>query len=143
MQDSIATLRSLIACCRDSATGFEDAARNAHGDVLRERLIGVARQRETFAEELAGLVREVGGELPVSGAPGKAWRPFAKSSRFKDDRPLLDECIRADENTLLTYEQALTHELPAALRPVVERQRLTVLGTLMELRSIELARRAG
>jgi uncharacterized protein (TIGR02284 family) len=42
------------------------------------------------------------------------------------DQAVLDECERAEDAALGQYRKALAHELPAAVRLVVERQMLGV-----------------
>src|SRR4051812_28745798 len=147
MADTIRTLNDLIASCHDSEEGFGKAAKGAHSDNLRNRFIGIARQRSDFADELSGRVRELGAEparqAHESGVLHEGWRQLEENIRPKDDMSFVVECIRGEENTLRHYEQALTRDLPPAIRPVLERQRLAVLEALMDLRSIELVRRAG
>ena len=147
MADIITTLNDLISSCRDSEEGFGKAAKGAHSDHLRDRLIGIAQQRADFADELAGQVRELGGEpaesAHLSAIQHEGWRQLEESIRPKDDMSFLAECEKGEENTLRHYETALTHELPPAARAMVERQRLAVQETLFDLRSIELVRRAG
>jgi uncharacterized protein (TIGR02284 family) len=147
MADIIRTLNDLIASCHDSEEGFGKAAKGAHSDVLRNRFTGIALQRSEFAGELAGHVRQLGGEPAAqaheSSIQQKGWRELEASIRPKDDRTLVDECIQGEENTLRHFEQALTRDLPPPIRPVVERQRLAVQEALLELRSVEMVRRAG
>jgi uncharacterized protein (TIGR02284 family) len=147
MADIIHTLNDLISSCRDSEEGFGKAAKGAHSDQLRTRLIGIARQRADFVDELAAQARELGGEPAESGRQSgiqhEGWRQLEESIRPKDDRSFIVECERGEENTLGHYEQALTRDLPPAARATVERQRLAVQEALLELRSIEVVRRAG
>jgi len=147
MADVIDTLNDLISSCRDSEEGFGKAAKGCHSDDLRNRFIGIARQRADFADELAAQVRELGGEPAESGHQSgiqhEGWRQLEESIRPKDDRSFVVECERGEENTLRHYEQALTKDLPPAARSMVERQRLAVQEALLELRSIEVVRRAG
>jgi len=147
MADIIDTLNDLISSCRDSEEGFGKAAKGAHSDQLRNRLIGIARQRADFADELAAQVRELGGEpaetAHVSGIQHEGWPQLEERIRPKDDRSFIVECERGEENTLRHYEQALTKDLPPVARAIVERQRLAVQEALLELRSIEVVRRAG
>jgi uncharacterized protein (TIGR02284 family) len=73
---------------------------------------------------LAAQVRELGGEPAESGRQSgiqhEGWRQPEESIRPKDDRSFIVECERGEENTLRHYEQAL-----------------------LELRAIEVVRRAG
>jgi uncharacterized protein (TIGR02284 family) len=141
------TLNDLISTCRDSEEGFGKAAKGVHSDNLRNRFTGIARQRSDFADELARYVKKIGGEPAVSGHRSgiqhRGWRELEESIRPKDDASFLAECQAGEDNTLRHYEHALSKDLPAPLRPIVERQRLAVQEVLLELRAIELVRRAG
>jgi uncharacterized protein (TIGR02284 family) len=147
MANIIDVLNDLISTCYDSEEGFGKAAKGCHDPNLRFRFTGIAGQRADFAGELAGHVRRLGGQPAdsghVSGIQEAGWRELEVSIRPKDDAEFLAECERGEENTLRHYEQALTHEIPAPERAVVDRQRLAVQEALLELRSIELVRRAG
>jgi uncharacterized protein (TIGR02284 family) len=147
MANIINTLNDLISSCRDSEEGFGKAAKGAHSDRLRDRLIAIARQRADFADELSAQVREMGGQpaesAHQSGIQHEGWRQLEASIRPKDDMSFIVECERGEENTLRHYEQALTRELPPVARAIVERQRLAVQEALFDLRSMELVRTAG
>jgi uncharacterized protein (TIGR02284 family) len=141
MSDIIRTLKDLIATCRDSEEGFGKAAKGVHDDNLRTRFVAIEKQRSDFADELAGHVRKFTGAPAESGHqsgilhPG--WRELEESIRPKADQTFFAECERGEENTLRHYEHAFGEELPAEVRPVVERQRLAVAEALLELRSLE------
>jgi len=146
MADIVETLNDLIACCRDSEEGFGKAAKGCHSEALRNRLIGIARQRADFAGELAGHVRKLNG-APAStghqsGVQHEGWRQLEESIRPKDDGVFVAQCIQGEENTLRHYETALTRDLPVMVRPVVDRQRLAVQETLLGLRNVQMARTA-
>ena len=146
MADIVTTLNDLIAVCRDSEEGFGKAAKGCHSDGLRNRLIGIARQRGDFADELAERVRGMNAEPAAqaheSSVLHEGWRQLEESIRPKDDASFLAECIAGEENTLRHYETALTRDLPVPIRPVVDRQRLAVQETLLELRGVKMVRKA-
>jgi uncharacterized protein (TIGR02284 family) len=147
MADIIRVLNDLIATCRDSEEGFGKAAKGAHSDRLRDQLIAIARERADFSDELREEVRRLGGEPAESGHRSgiqeRGWRELEASIRPKDDASFVGECVNGEENTLRHYEHALTQDLPAATRPMVERQRLAVQEALFELRAMEGVRKAG
>ena len=147
MADLIDTIDDLIAVCLDSQEGFGKAAKGVHSDKLRNRFIGIARQRVDFAGELAGHVREAGGfaagELHRHGPQHTGWRELESGIRPKEDADFVAECQLGEENTLRHYETALTRELPPKVRATAERQRLAVQEALLELRIVEQVRTAG
>jgi uncharacterized protein (TIGR02284 family) len=147
MGEILNTLNDLISTCRDSEEGFGKAAKGVHSDNLRNRFTGIARQRSDFADELARYVKKIGVDPPASGHQSaiqhRGWRELEESIRPKDDASFLAECQQGEENTLRHYEHALSKDLPAPLRPIIERQRLAVQEALLELRGVEFLRRAG
>lgn len=147
MGEILNTLNDLIATCRDSEEGFGKAAKGVHSDTLRHRFTGIARQRADFADELAQYVTKIGGEPAASGHRSgiqhRGWRELEEGIRPRDDASFLAECQTGEDNTLRHYEHALAKDLPAPLRPVVERHRLAVQEALLELRNVEVVRRAG
>ena len=147
MSDLIRTLNDVIATCRDSEEGFGKAAKGVHDDNLRRRFVAIARQRSDFADELTDHVRKLGGTPAQSGHQSgiqrAGWRELEERIRPKADHTFVAECERGEENTLRHYDHALTEDLPDTVRPMVERQRLAVEETLLQLRSLEQVRRAG
>ena len=140
-------VKDLIASCLDSEEGFGKAAKGVHSDTLRHRFTGIARQRADFADELAAYLKGQGIEPPDSGHQSgiqhRGWRELEVSIRPKDDATFVAECETGEENTLRHYEHALTRDLPAAIRPVIERHRLAVQEALLELHNSERVREAG
>jgi uncharacterized protein (TIGR02284 family) len=126
------TLNHLISTCRDSQKLFAEAAEAAHSENLRRRFAGIARQRADFADELAAYVRKMGAEPPTSG-------PTTHHDVPRDDSSILLECEAAEENALARYEHALAKDLPVPVRPIVDRHRLAVQETLLDLRSVAVA----
>src|SRR5437764_13579229 len=135
MDETVRILNDLIATCRDSEEGFGKAAKGVHADNLRNRFTGISLERGQFADELAEHVRRLGGEPAESGHQSgiqhRGWRELETSIRPKSDPQFLVDCQNGEENTLRHYEQALTHELPVQVRPVVERHRLAVQEALL------------
>jgi uncharacterized protein (TIGR02284 family) len=138
MQDTHQILTGLIATCRDSEDRFGKAGQHVHTDSLRNRLTAIARQRADFAAELSDCLKPHGAEPPQS----THHRELERTIRPKDDTTLIAQCFEGEENTLRHYESALTHDLPAPIRPVVDRQRLAVQAALLDFHGMEMLRKA-
>ncbi len=147
MADLTRILNDLIATCRDSEEGFGKAAKGVHDHNLRTRFMGIAKQRSDFVGELSAHLLNMGAQPAasghLSGIQHRGWRELEDSIRPKNDATFVAECQQGEENTLSHYEHALTEDLPVAVRPVVERQRLAVQTALLELRGLERVRKAG
>jgi uncharacterized protein (TIGR02284 family) len=144
MGDVQDTLNDLISICRDSEKGFARAAKGVSSEDLRRRFAGIARQRAVFIDELSAYVRKIGGE-PAATGQQSGGRPKSGRDAVQEmgDAALLAECQNVEENTLQHYERALSKDLPVPVRPIVDRHRLAVQETLLDLRGVELVRRAG
>jgi uncharacterized protein (TIGR02284 family) len=140
MHDIGIVLKELIASCRDSEEGFGKAAKSVKSENLRTRFAGIARQRADFANELSEHLHRMGQEPPAIQHRG--WLVTGTGIRSKDDMRFLAECEAGEENTLRHYEHALTLELPAAIQPMVNRQRLAVQEALLDLRDLEQLKKA-
>jgi uncharacterized protein (TIGR02284 family) len=145
MGDVQDTLNDLISICRDSENGFGRAAKRVSREDLRRRFAGLARQRGVFAEELSAYVRKIGGE-PASGSGAgrqKTGRETEPDIEADADASTVAMCQSAEEDTLRHYERALSKDLPVPVRPIVDRHRLAVQETLLDLSGLEFVRRAG
>ena len=124
--------------------GFRQSSQGSPQDNLRNRFIGIARQRADLADELAGHVRRLGGDPPNSGHQSgiqqRRWLELETSIRPKDDASFIAECQMGEENILRHYERAVTYDLAPDLRPMIERHRLAVQEALLELRGLEQVR---
>ena len=140
-------LNDLIATARDSEEGFGKAAKGVHSDNLRNRFTAISAERARFAGELAEEVAKLGGAPAasghLSGIQHRGWRELETSIRPKNDTTFISECEIGEQNTLRHYEQALSRELPADVRSILERHRVAVQETLLELRNQEQLRKAG
>jgi uncharacterized protein (TIGR02284 family) len=145
MGDVQDTLNNLISICRDSEQSFGKAAKGVRSEDLRRRFTGMARQRADFAEELSAYVRKIGGEPAVSAIrSGKhRSRREVEPEGGRDDPWFVADCQTVEENALHFYERALSKDLPVPVRPIVDRHRLAVQETLLDLRGMEQVRRAG
>ena len=87
-------------------------------------------------------MKQVGGEPAgsghLSGIQRRGWRELEERTRPKDDGTFLTAA-----NTLRYYDQALARDLPENARETVEQHRAAVAQVLLDLRGIELLRRAG
>lgn len=147
MEDTVRILNDLFSACRNSQERFGKAAKACDDLGLRNRFVGIARERAAFAGELAAHLERLGCAPADSGewrgVQQVAWRDLRAVTGPRRDAELLEEAQRGEEITLGRYERALTQNLPTAVRPVVDRHRLAVQEGLLELRSVQWLCRAG
>ncbi len=78
------------------------------------------------AQELAQQVRNLGGDVEDSGsamgAVERGWVAVRTTLTTYDDKAVLEECERGEDNALARYRKALKKPLPANIKLIVERQ---------------------
>lgn len=124
--DVIDALNDLIETCKDGEYGFKACAEQAGGADLKSLLLRRADDCRGAAEELAQQVRGLGGKAAeggsVMGAVERGWVAVRTALSTYDDRAVLEECERGEDNALARYRAALKKPLPAGVKLIVERQ---------------------
>ena len=126
--DVVSTLKDLIEICKDGEEGFKACVEDASGRHPDLKTMLVARQHDCAAAgaELRDILR-MQGEKPasggtVSGALYRGWLNIRTAITGKDDLTVLNECERGEDAAVDAYKKALTKNLPADIRMIVERQ---------------------
>ena len=140
--EHVKILNDLISTCRDSEEGFGKAAKGAHSDELRDRLMKFVQQRHDFAAELQEWVRRLGAQ-PAERAHGggvlhRGWVDLEQRIRPKDDETLINECARGDETTLKHYTHALEQDFPEEIREVLESHLSAIRETIQDLQGLTM-----
>lgn len=122
----IDTLDDLAECAKDGEYGFRACAEQAQRQDLKSLFLQRADDCRGAAQELYQQIRSLGGTPDEGGSAGGAlhrgWVAVkAKLSTF-DDKAVLEECERGEDNALARYRKALKQDLPAHIRQIVERQ---------------------
>jgi len=119
-------LDDLLENTRDGEYGFRACAEEVDSAQLKQVFRERAGQCASAASELAGLIRQYGGEVDdggtVAGAMHRGW--VHVKGKVGADSPLsmLEECERGEDAAVARYRKALKQELPADVRAVVQRQ---------------------
>ncbi len=137
----ISTLNNLIQTCRDGEEGFRAAAVGVEDAELKELFDGYSRQRASFAGELKGEVRRLGGEPAdagsITGSFHRGWLGLKAALTGADERAVLAECERGEDSALAAYRAALGVDMPASIRTAVERQFAEVKEARERIRAME------
>ena len=108
MDDVATVLKDLVATCRASEEGFGKAAKGTQQEILRNRLMGIAKDRADFAGELSEHLRKLGMESVSghqSGIQHRGWREL-EINRPRDDGSLIAFCEAGEQTTLHRYEHS-------------------------------------
>lgn len=124
--DVLDVLNNLIECCRDGEYGFRECAEQAQRQDLKTLFNLRAQDCSRGAQELQELVRDCGGTPEDSGSMlgsvHRGWVSMKASLSTYDDKAVLEEAERGEDNALARYRKALQKNLPQQVRDVVQRQ---------------------
>lgn len=125
-EDVLDVLEDLVECCKDGEYGFRACADNAKRDDLKSVFMQRADDCQRGARELQEQVRSLGGETDDSGsalgAVHRGWVSVRSTLSTYDDKAMLEEAERGEDNALARYRKALQKPLPSNIREIVERQ---------------------
>jgi uncharacterized protein (TIGR02284 family) len=124
--DVIDALQDLAECCKDGEYGFRACAEQAERSDLKSTFLQRADDCRGAAQELNDQIRSLGGKVEdhgsVAGALHRGWVAVKATLSTYDDKAVLEEAERGEDNAKARYAKALKQPLPAAIKLVVERQ---------------------
>jgi uncharacterized protein (TIGR02284 family) len=124
--DVVDVLKALVECCKDGEYGFRECAEQAKAADLKAIFLQRADDCRRGAQELNVLVLECGGKAEeggsAMGAMHRGWVAIKSKLTTYDDKAVLEEAERGEDNAKARYTKALQKILPASVRSVVERQ---------------------
>jgi uncharacterized protein (TIGR02284 family) len=119
----VAMLHELHITIRDAAQGYESAASAVKDPALANLLRAFAAKRHEAAEELEGLLANLGDErhdLPsVGGELHRGWIALRGALTHGDPVGIITECERGEHLALGRYDRALTQKLPVGIANVL------------------------
>jgi uncharacterized protein (TIGR02284 family) len=124
--DLISILNDLIETSRDGEEGFRTCANGVKSPQLKQTFEHSASRCAQAVSELQAKVRGLGGDPErrgsVSGSLHRAWVDIKSTITGMDEAAVLAECERGEDVAKKVYENALSKDLPADVRAIVERQ---------------------
>lgn len=124
--DTIDVLKDLVEVCKDGEYGFRECAEQVQRQDLKTTFLQRADDCRTAAQELNQLVRECGGTAEeggsAMGAMHRGWVAIKSKLTTYDDKAVLEEAERGEDNAKARYLKALQKPLPANVKALVERQ---------------------
>ncbi|GAB4054154.1 ferritin-like domain-containing protein [Spirosoma litoris] len=124
-------LSQLLTLSHDAEKGYQEAAENVDDNDLKILLQTQSRQRAEFAQELDREIRALGGE-PDEGTSltadlHRAWINIKSAFSTNDDKAVVQECHRGDQEALNTYNAVLQEtDLAASTRELLLQQKHSI-----------------
>jgi uncharacterized protein (TIGR02284 family) len=124
--DVIDALNDLAECCKDGEYGFRSCAEQAKRADLKSVFLQRADDCRGAAQELYEQIRALGGTIDeggsAAGAIHRGWVAVKATLTTYDDKAVLEEAERGEDNAMARYRKALKQPLPAGVKLIVERQ---------------------
>jgi uncharacterized protein (TIGR02284 family) len=124
--DVIDVLKDLVECSKDGEYGFRECAEQAERQDLKTMFLQRADDCRRGAQELNERIRNLGGTAEeggsAMGAMHRGWVSIKSKLTTYDDKAVLEEAERGEDNAKARYKKALDKNLPADIRSLVERQ---------------------
>jgi uncharacterized protein (TIGR02284 family) len=125
-EDVIDALNDLAECCKDGEYGFRACAEQAERSDLKTVFLQRAEDCRVAAHELYEQIRMLGGDVDeggsAAGAVHRGWVSVKATLSTYDDKAVLEESERGEDNAMARYRKALEQPLPAGIKLIVERQ---------------------
>jgi uncharacterized protein (TIGR02284 family) len=129
--DVVDILQDLAECSKDGEYGFRACAEQAKRQDLKSLFLQRADDCRGAAQELNEQIRMLGGNTAdhgtAAGAVHRGWVSVKATLSTYDDKAVLEECERGEDNAKARYAKALKKPLPAGVKLIVERQMQGVL----------------
>jgi uncharacterized protein (TIGR02284 family) len=126
LNSAVSTINDLIQTSRDSEEGFRTAAGAVKDPHVKAMFEQFARQRAEMVRELEEQVRTLGGKPEsggsVSGALHRGWMNIKSAVAGADDNAIIAEAERGEDVAKAAYQKAITQDLPAGARRLVDNQ---------------------
>ncbi|GAB4024934.1 ferritin-like domain-containing protein [Spirosoma gilvum] len=124
-------LNRLLTLNHDAEKGYQEAAEHVDDQELRSLLLAQSRQRAEFALELDREIRTLGGEPDDSTSLAadlhRAWINIKSAFATNDDKAVVQECHRGDQEALNNYNSVLQEtDLVASTRELLLRQKQSI-----------------
>ena len=118
--DVIDAIRDLVECSKDGEYGFRECAQQVKRPDLKSTFLQRADDCRQAALELNQLIRDCGGQPEeggsAMGAMHRGWVSIKSKLTAYDDKAVLAECERGEDNAKARYLKALQKNLPANVR---------------------------
>jgi len=138
--DVIDVLQDLVECSKDGEYGFRECAEHVKRADLKSVFLQRADDCRRGAQELNQMIRSLGGSAEdggsMMGAIHRGWVSVRSALSSYDDKAMLTECERGEDNAKARYRKALEKPLPENVRQLVQKQLDGVLRNHDEIKRL-------
>jgi uncharacterized protein (TIGR02284 family) len=125
-KDVIDALQDLVECSLDGEYGFRTCAEHAKRQDLKSMFLQRADDCRRGAQELNEIIRACGGSTTehgsAAGSMHRGWVAVKSALSTYDDKAILEEAERGEDNAKARYMKALKVPMPPSIKMAVEHQ---------------------
>jgi uncharacterized protein (TIGR02284 family) len=130
-EETLDQLGKLLTLSNDAEEGYKEAADNVDSSELKTLFLKESRQRAEFAQELDQEIRTLGGDpdnsTSVTADLHRAWMNIKAAFTSNDDKAVVKECHRGDQEAISDYNAVLQEtNLAASTRELLLRQKQSI-----------------
>lgn len=130
-EEIIDQLGKLLTLSNDAEEGYKEAADNVDDNELRTLFLEQSQQRADFAQELDSEIRALGGDADngtsLTADLHRAWINIKSTFSSNDDKAVVQECHRGDQEALNDYNAVLQEtNLAASTRELLLRHKQSI-----------------
>jgi uncharacterized protein (TIGR02284 family) len=128
--DTLDLVKELIQTCKDGETGYAHAAGVTTDPQLKAYFSEQSLERARFGQELRIEAERLGDKPDVSSSvPAVLHRVWfeTKATIGLGDQSILNSVEQGEDSAKKYYEKALSSQLPADLRAIIQRQAESVI----------------
>ncbi|WP_020602450.1 ferritin-like domain-containing protein [Spirosoma spitsbergense] len=130
-EEIIDQLGKLLTLSNDAEEGYKEAADNVDDNELKTLFLKQSQQRAEFAQELDREIRALGGDTDndtsLTADLHRAWINIKSAFTSNDDKTVVRECHRGDQEALNDYNKVLQEtNLAASTRELLLRQKQSI-----------------
>ena len=130
-KDVIDALQDLVECCKDGEYGFRECAEQADSADLKSVFLQCADDCRNGAQELNDMIDQLGGHVVQTGstlgAMHRGWVAVKSTLSKYDDKAVLNEAERGEDNAKARYMKAMSKPMPEETKALVDKQYQGVL----------------
>ncbi len=126
------TLKDVINVLEDGQKGFADLGEHLKDDILKRYFLAESLKRANFRGELENElhrhgIKDIHEEGTTAGTLHRTWGDLKAKVFGTSDHDLLATSEKGEDVAKKTYSEALSKELPAPLRQLLEEQNRHIL----------------
>ncbi len=130
-EEIIDQLGKLLTISNDAEEGYKEAADNVDSSEMKTLFLEQSRQRAGFAQELNQEISALGGDADngtsLTADLHRAWINIKSAFSTNDDKAVVQECHRGDQEALNDYNSVLQGtNLAASTRELLLRQKQSI-----------------